>query len=338
MIGFRVDANEHIATGHLMRCMAIALECIKMGADCKFYLAEGKLTERLQAYRIPYQVLGTTWNDLESETELLCKQITADRLDWLVVDSYQATNTYLSKLNTVCKVMYVDDMAAEIYNVSALLHYSPWEEATRYEKLYEKSNIRVLSGTRYAPLREEFRSGKNEEIREKGILFTTGGTDPFNVTMSFLKHAQTSETLREYDFYIIVGNMNTFEKDIREYSNKNPRIHVLKNINNMSYYMKKCAYAVSAGGTTLFELCACKIPTVCISFADNQIDFAKKMDEKEVMLYAGDARYNPDIGEDIVKKIVQYIEDGELTRQRVENMACLVDGKGAIRVAQVLTQ
>ena len=46
-IGFRADANEFIASGHIMRCMAIALQCKKLGAQCIFILAEDKQTDRL---------------------------------------------------------------------------------------------------------------------------------------------------------------------------------------------------------------------------------------------------------------------------------------------------
>ena len=48
MIGFRVDANEVIATGHLMRCISIALECKKRGQQCIFFMAEDKETEQLR--------------------------------------------------------------------------------------------------------------------------------------------------------------------------------------------------------------------------------------------------------------------------------------------------
>ena len=71
MIGFRVDANEHIATGHLMRCMAIAMQCIKLGEKCIFLLAEDKETERLKEKNIPYRVLDTKWNDMDTEKELM---------------------------------------------------------------------------------------------------------------------------------------------------------------------------------------------------------------------------------------------------------------------------
>ena len=46
MIVFRVDANEQVATGHLMRTLSIASACRKRGLTCEFWLAEEKETER----------------------------------------------------------------------------------------------------------------------------------------------------------------------------------------------------------------------------------------------------------------------------------------------------
>lgn len=47
MIVFRVDANEQVATGHLMRTLSIASACRKRGLTCEFWLAEEKETERI---------------------------------------------------------------------------------------------------------------------------------------------------------------------------------------------------------------------------------------------------------------------------------------------------
>ena len=75
IIGFRVDANEHIASGHLMRCIAIAKACIKEGNKCIFFLAEEKMTERLKENQIPYYILNSKWNDMETEYKDLLNRL-----------------------------------------------------------------------------------------------------------------------------------------------------------------------------------------------------------------------------------------------------------------------
>ena len=55
---------------------------------------------------------------------------------------------------------------------------------------------------------------------------------------------------------MIVGSMNRNENMLRELAAENPKIILHKNIPDMWRYMQQCEAAVSAGGTTLLELCA----------------------------------------------------------------------------------
>lgn len=126
MIGFRVDANEIIATGHMMRCIAIATQCRRQGMDCLFILAEDKETAKLRDYGFSYYILNSKWNDMETEKYKMQQLLKEKNFDWLVVDSYQMSASYLQFLNNLVPVMYIDDMMKEIYSVTALLHYSQW--------------------------------------------------------------------------------------------------------------------------------------------------------------------------------------------------------------------
>lgn len=338
MIGFRVDANEHIATGHLMRCISIAQQCIRQGQACKFYLAEDKETKRLQDKNIPYSILHTRWNDMEAELDVMKQVIKEDKLDWLVVDSYQATATYLVALEEAVPVLYLDDMAKEQYDVSALLHYSNFPDDKCYEDLYKDTDVKVLSGMEYTPLRDEFSQSRADNIREKSILITTGGTDTYNVTGRLLEECLQKRALQfaDYKFEVIVGNMNQYEPQLRRMAEADSRIHLHKNVTNMSDYMRQCQLAVSAGGTTLFELCACRIPTVCFSFAENQQGFVEEMGKRKIMLCVGDARDYDDIEERIARQLQEFIENEDLRNMYANRMGNLVDGKGSQRVATIL--
>lgn len=148
MIGFRVDANEQIATGHLVRCISIATELIKRGKKCIFFLAEEKETARLEAVGIPYVILHTDWRHMESEYDIFLPLLKKYPLKWLVVDSYQITTSYLATLNQQIPVLYLDDMETDTYPVSAVLHYGLRSDYDAYFKRYLNTDTKVLAGTK----------------------------------------------------------------------------------------------------------------------------------------------------------------------------------------------
>lgn len=332
MIGFRVDANENVATGHMMRCIAIAIECRRRGIDCIFILAENKETQRLAEYGFSYRILDSKWDDMDGEEDKLITLIRELKLDRLVIDSYQATASYIAGINAVVPVMYIDDMSEEEYSVDAILHYSQWPEDNTYQKKYSATDVSLLVGMQYVPLREEFRKSNVSGHREESILITTGGTDTYNVTYKVLCELQNRSEFSDYKFEVIIGSLNQNKEILQELQKTDKRIALHQNIKNMDEFMRKCRFAVSAGGTTLYELCACGIPTVCFSFADNQQGFTYEMGVHQIMRYAGDAREHIDIGVLIVDELIAFYTDRYTTAQYSDRMQDLIDGRGTQRI------
>lgn len=334
-VGFRVDANESIASGHIVRCVTLAKELTKRGCQCVFYLAQDKETWRLSENGFKFEILHSDWKNLDNERDLMADIIQEEKFDWLIVDSYQANNEYLSFLDRYCKVAYIDDMATEKYDVSAVIHYGLSDDAYAFK--YNGTETMCITGPEFIPLREEF-SYAMDNNREKSVLITTGGTDSYNVTLDVLEHLVDNSEFNDYRFYVIVGSMNSHEEEIRVFAKAYPRVSVLKNVNNISFYMRKCDLAVSAGGTTLYELCACNTPTVCFSFADNQFEFTKRMESEGVMLWAGDPRFDGNVGERIVECLEHLHKNVTLRESCADKMRELVDGKGAWRIVNKLLE
>lgn len=332
MIGFRVDANENVATGHMMRCIAIAIECRRRGIDCIFILAENKETQRLIDYGFSYRILDSKWNDMEGEEEKLIKLIKELQLDRLVIDSYQATASYLACINDIVPVLYIDDMAKEIYSVDAILRYGQWPEDNTYKERYSSTNVSLLIGMQYVPLREEFQKDDISVQREDSILITTGGTDTYNVTYKVLCELENRREFDNYKFEVIIGSLNQNKEELQKLQKSDKRIMLNQNVKDMGKFMHKCRLAVSAGGTTLYELCACGIPTVCFSFADNQQEFTYEMGKHRIMRYAGDAREQLNIGKVIVDELVWFHDDKNKAEQYTDRMQKLIDVKGTQRI------
>ena len=92
--------------------------------------------------------------------------------------------------------------------------------------------------------------------------------------------------------------------------------------------------AVSAGGTTLYELAACQTPTIGYALADNQLENLRTFAEKGLLLSVGDIRKSFPCEE--LKEALQTMRDADVRKNFGQSMQKLVDGKGSRKFAEAL--
>lgn len=337
----RVDGNEKIATGHVMRCLSIAIQLRKYGMKVVFLLADVRSKDLVEEKGFSVKVLDTTWNNLSEETEIICEFIMNSPCHALILDTYYITKDYLQKLSNYTKIIYIDDLLKFDYDVYTIIRYNPFVKKEDYLQLYNGSQKipDLLLGSSYIPLREEFSSVTNEISKSvRKVLITMGGTDQLNVAGHIVDMATKDENCRELEYHIIVGKFNQNRDKLQKYSSKYNNIVIHENVVAMSQWMRKCDVAISAGGSTLYELCACGIPTICMEIADNQIG-AIKWKENDYMEYVGNAcKDMTDCVSKCVKYLTVYMRDYELRVRRSVKMQELVDGKGAMRIAKYIDE
>lgn len=338
-IYIRVDGNEIIATGHVMRCLSIAEQIRELGAEVTFLVADRSPCPLIAERGFSVEILDTTWDDLNQETDKLCRYITKHHVEFLLLDSYYVTKEYLQKLAKCTKIVYIDDLNSFLYPVHCLVHYWVFANESAYKLPYQEAdmNPEFLVGGRYVPLREEF-VYKPYEVREQvgKVLITTGGTDQLNVAGALLDRIIGDAQLMELQYHVIVGCFNQNKEQLYRLAEAYSNICLHENVNNMSDWMRDCDMAVSASGTTLYELCACGIPTICLEVADNQKG-AVAWERNGYMIYAGNAYEDKEqCMQKCIKALLQYRDNYELRHDKSVRMQSLVDGNGARRIAQYL--
>ncbi|WP_425806404.1 UDP-2,4-diacetamido-2,4,6-trideoxy-beta-L-altropyranose hydrolase [Desulfitobacterium sp. Sab5] len=334
MIGIRVDVNETIATGHFMRCLSIAQGIRNSNIDVLFISADSRTSKLAEYYQFQAIQLNTIWDDMISEVDILTKIICKYRINKLVVDSYYVTEEYFRKLSEYVKLIYIDDINKFNYPVDVLINYNAYFNLFNYSQTYKETNTKLILGPKYAPLRNEFR-GINYKANEivQNILITTGGADTYEVAVHLAKAIIKDDRLSQINIHIIAGRYSkiTEKVDLKLYSN----IRIHKNVKNMSDLMKQCDIAVAAGGSTLYELCACGVPSVSFIFADNQAFGAKAFDDMNLIPFSGDVRNGMDkCLEKIISNIQYYITNYEIRKQKSRAMQLLVDGFGVDRIVK----
>ena len=308
MIAIRVDANREIATGHVMRCMSIAGKLCDLGQKPVFITADNSVTDLILSNGYMAICLNTVWNDMDSEIDNILKIIKNNDINTLFVDSYYVTKKYLKSLSGVTKIFYIDDLNMFEYPVDTVINYNIYANKFDYENKYKMlgMNTKFLLGCHYVPLRKEFENISYRVRRVvKNILITTGGTDNYNIAGRLLKILVRQEWTKMVKIHVVEGIYNINKDFLDKLSKQHNNIVLYRNVQNISRLMLNCDIAVSAGGFTLYELCRCGVPTISISFVDNQLDNVKQFDKEEVIIYAGDVREDLKI---VLKKVVSNIE------------------------------
>lgn len=330
MLYIRADMNDVIATGHIMRCLSIADAAREQGENTIFIVADEQALSLLKKRGYETIVLHTQWDDMESELPYLIEEIQSREIKSILIDSYQVTELYLQTLRTEVYTAYIDDINAFLYPVDAIICYANYWNKFSYMEKYE--NTKLYLGPQYAPLRKEFSGCGRKKTKERveNLLLLSGGTDPYNVLDRVLDNLDKN---RYEQIHVICGMYYPNIGMLTEKYHSCANIHIEQAVTDIDRYMKEADMAVSAGGSTLYELCACGTPTISYSMADNQLDNVNMFQQEGIIDYAGDVR-----SDEVVQKIImlldKYYRDAALRIEKSGKMQQLVDGKGASRIAK----
>lgn len=334
----RADCNANIGQGHVMRLLSVADAFTAMNVSCAFAVAKETSAERMKDRGYEVFTMSSSYTEMESETEELTGIVRSFGADLLLLDSYYVSDTYMKTMRKIVYTGYLDDVYAFAYPVDLLINYNVYANPERYKELYESEGVKLppmITGPAYAPLRAEFagipKREQNREVRKIALSF--GGADPLHMAKKFL------ETLINYrmpdcEIHMILGAMEPDLEELKKLEDKYSWLKLHVNIPNMKEVLQQMDLIVSAAGSTQYEICACRIPCICFSMADNQIPGGEEFGRLGIFHYAGDVRFNPSFYTDLIDEVTKLKDDYERRVLMAEKEHELIDGNGAKRMAK----
>lgn len=359
MVIFRCDGNRNIGAGHIMRCLSIAnafrfflLEG-KMKTYCIFATSDSTFSSIIKEQGHKNVTLHTDYKNMNDDLSHMRELLEQYNPCFLFIDSYAVSVSYLTALwescSTIgCKLVYIDDVLAFAYPCDVLINYNIYgiEKETQYKKLYHEAKRKIpllLLGTRFAPLRREFQKLPKRVVNEKAdrILISTGGADPDHIAKNIAQYLVIhSNLLSGFIFDFIIGALNDDLEELKKYAELNQAIHIHTNVVNMQVLMSNADLAISAAGSTLYELCATQTPTVTYVLADNQIPGAKAFMQQGILMSVGDIRKlgMKSLCEKIIYTAIDLANNYQERRRISRRQKVLVDGKGSERIVKELVE
>lgn len=343
----RADADGQIGTGHVMRCLALAEGWREAGGKAHFVTRAGspRSLEKIEANGFCLTCLP---REASVSGDLDALFATAEALDqpWLVVDGYHFDSAFQQTIRAAGYRLLVVDDAAHLpsYHADLLLNQNIYAERLSYR--CDQDTV-LLLGARYALLRSEFLTWRNRQRQvpevARRVLVTMGGSDPDNVTRKVVQ-ALLQTDIDELEGVVVVGPNNPHYEELRSTISgheltgglrSHVSIRLVRDASDMPELMAWADVAVSAGGSTCWELAFMGLPSVVLVLADNQKNVAEGLDAARAAVSLG--RFEHVTAEQIAYSLTTLCRDYDRRLKLCHAGRKLIDGEGCQRLVKVMT-
>ncbi|MGQ0429830.1 MAG: UDP-2,4-diacetamido-2,4,6-trideoxy-beta-L-altropyranose hydrolase [Gammaproteobacteria bacterium] len=336
----RADASPAAGIGHLMRGLALAQSWQDRGGMVQFVAAEPPpaLAARLEREGFPLTVNSATPGGRADAAATLA---VAKALDcrWLVVDGYDFGPDYLAALKAGGpSLLVVDDFAnSRLGPADLVLNQNLQAQADAYADVDRE---RLLLGSRYVLLRREFSAIRKSTTvaapARPHLLLMMGGSDPANVSVRLL------EFLRRWEgpklrITVLTGPANPHRESVQAAVDGVADFHdarLVANPPDLPALLASADLAISAAGTSCWELACLGVPMLLVVVADNQRAGAEAFRAQGIAEVAG--WHDTIVPRRFLEQLRRLLSSPDILRRLAAAGGALVDGRGAGRVAERL--
>ena len=319
------DAAPTTGLGHFVRCTALAGALAGAGAQIRFLLPGDTLPAAVE------QVRRAGWSADVAAWEPTAVAAAAGPGAVVVVDSYRVDGGWLDELCDLAgrddgRLAVVDDTADRAFRADLVLNQNLGAERWPYPGVG-----RVLAGPRYALLRPDFPRLREQALaaleqlpdRPASVLVLFGGTDSAGMAVTAARAARRAFPDARVRAVLPAGA-----------TGEDPDVVWLGPVEAVAEEMLAADLVLSAGGTTVWELCCLARAAAVVAVAGNQRPAYEMLGARGAILPVGDAPVH-DVGE-LAARLQDAVTPPGRLRAAARVAAGITDGRGAERVAAAL--
>lgn len=321
----RADASPQQGTGHVMRSLTLVEGLLAAGHDVVLWTNES----------------GVDWLEaaIESSGAIVarCEQHSLDLEelsgfvpDWLVVDSYEISADQISAAGARTRVLAIVDgttrgiLADRYVDQNLGAESLIWPMATFG---------RLLAGSRYALIRsavlDERRTDPWRRSGRPNVVAVLGGSDPTGTIVTVARVLKPF--LNDIMLDLVVNERWRGEVERELGHRDNVRIHATTP--QLPKLLGAANIAISAAGTSAWELCALGIPSVFVGVVENQSESLRQLREQRLALGIDlTETAASDVAEELAGLVRQLLDSEVLCHSLSERCRAAVDGLGTARI------
>jgi spore coat polysaccharide biosynthesis predicted glycosyltransferase SpsG len=323
------EGGKHIGLGHVRRCIVIAHELVQKDIEVIFYVNR--------------ELSGTAWIKKEGfqykttslpRSRLLNTTVPHNSL--ILIDTKKQVSGLIRSLKKRGHVIVLlDNISDAMLEADCIIYPTAiYENNMRLEKF----KGRIFGGSKYIPISRSFIGIRGKTINKHlrppyQVLITMGGSDPNRLTGKIV-----SALLKSYlPLYIraVIGPAFSTDPLLAAIGKSHHHnVQFIKGKDDLSAEMAGSHIAITALGTTIFELASLGVPALIIAnFRTDDRDMAA-FQRLGIALPVG---YYRDVrGFDIRNAVESLLINKVAWENMSQKGKILIDGKGADRIAAAI--
>ena len=318
---FRCDAGADHGLGHLSRCVVIADAVAARGALTRFYV---HADDALRAFAGTHEWHAMPWDTgMAGDLEHMQRELEHTPDSVVVVDNKRVGKEYVAALRTLRPVAQIVDGDPRESAADVVINNHPGAETFKQEG-------RFLLGPSYNTVRPGYFAAAQKADR-KAILITLGGEDPGNHTAWILRHL--GDVFVNRPVLVVIGPAHSDPASVEQAATKVPGVEIHRAPRDLVTLAERSEIAISAGGTTCYELAAAGIATAAIASEPHQHELINPLAECGAIVPLG----GPDLSAEATRSKIEELLKVPDLRNRIGRAARnLFRAPGAPRIAEAL--
>lgn len=326
LVFLRCDASTKIGIGHVMRCISLADGLIKQGFKCVFLTSTEtiKIIPELSRF------------DVQHEDYI------NHNVGYFIIDHYGKGIEYEADVQqNADKIIVIDDLVNRKYRCDLIINQNYGASAVSYNNKVS-GNCRILTGVKYAMLRQEFSQKRPQIIETRDgsinrIIISMGGTNVRRATQKIIQSIGKF-TRKKLVLDIIIGEQSQGAHEVESllHGLTMHTWNLYHNPPNISNLMVKADLAIGACGSTTWERCCLGLPQILLGLADNQTEVLDRLVQDKLIYSLG---HIDDWNEKrMINALNNFIDCPETVQEYSKRSLALCDGLGVDRVVQAIKE
>ncbi|WP_281640387.1 glycosyltransferase [Aurantimicrobium minutum] len=253
----------------------------------------------------------------------------------VVTDSYEIPAEQISFLDKKIPVLSIVDGDTKGIVASGYLDHNLGAEL---EPWPNEVSRRLLAGSKFALIRDAVLDRKRKQPwvfqgAVPHIVAVMGGSDP---TGTIIDVSQALKSIQGRCTATVVASQQWFEQ-VQTLLGKLDGFEIISPTTELPRVLASADIAISASGTSAWELCSLGIPSLLIAVVENQSQSLQRMIESKLVLGIDLTRGgNQNFTSQVETMVLRLIEDQEFREQLSIESAKYFDGLGKARVVDLL--